>query len=593
MLVSLKIENFALIDQLTLPLQPGLNVLTGETGAGKSIILDAIEAVLGGRASSRLIRSGEKKALLEATFRPPGELQDWLAQQEIPLTEEGYLICSRELTASRGAVRSRSRLNGVVVNKPQLEVLKPSLVEITAQGQTMQLGATNLQQNWLDGFGGAKLLTQRDRVSQSYQAATAAFQTLDRRRKAEQQRQQQLDLFEFQGQELGAANLEEADELVNLQQEHQRLSHAVELQQQSYQVYQILYENDGGVEACADLLGKASSILADMLRFDPEVEPIIDLVSDAMTQVEEAGRQINSYGEGVETDPERLQAIDQRISQLKQLCRKYGRDLPELLEYYQEIQASLELLNGDGQSIEALEQTYQARQQQLEADCAQLTQLRQQAAKLLEKRLVETLKPLAMERVKFQVEIAPATPSVTGADQIQFLFSPNPGEPLQPLTEIASGGEMSRFLLALKVCISEIDGVSTMVFDEIDVGVSGRVAQAIAEKLHHLSHSHQVLCVTHQPIVAAMADAHFRVGKQVIDSAEDKDTKRRKSRKSKATDETAQERTVVRVAPLSLDERREELAQLAGGQTHQEAIAFAESLLSQADKLRQQQQVPA
>lgn len=323
MLVSLKIENFALIDQLTLPLQPGLNVLTGETGAGKSIILDAIEAVLGGRASSRLIRSGEKKALLEATFRPPGELQDWLTQQEIPLTEEGYLICSRELTASRGAVRSRSRLNGVVVNKPQLEVLKPSLVEITAQGQTMQLGATNLQQNWLDGFGGAKLLTQRDRVSQSYQAATAAFQTLDRRRKAEQQRQQQLDLFEFQGQELGAANLEEADELVNLQQEHQRLSHAVELQQQSYQVYQILYENDGGVEACADLLGKASSILADMLRFDPEVEPIIDLVSDAMTQVEEAGRQINSYGEGVETDPERLQAIDQRISQLKQLCRKY------------------------------------------------------------------------------------------------------------------------------------------------------------------------------------------------------------------------------------------------------------------------------
>lgn len=253
----------------------------------------------------------------------------------------------------------------------------------------------------------------------------------------------------------------------------------------------------------------------------------------------------------------------------------------------------MELLNGDGQSIEALEQTYQVRQQQLEADCAQLTQLRQQAAKLLEKRLVETLKPLAMERVKFQVEIAPATPSATGADQIQFLFSPNPGEPLQPLTEIASGGEMSRFLLALKVCISEIDGVSTMVFDEIDVGVSGRVAQAIAEKLHHLSHSHQVLCVTHQPIVAAMADAHFRVGKQVIDSAEDKDTKRRKSRKSKATDEAAQERTVVRVAPLSLDERREELAQLAGGQTHQEAIAFAESLLSQADKLRQQQQVPA
>ncbi|MGP1373493.1 MAG: DNA repair protein RecN [Almyronema sp.] len=593
MLVSLKIENFALIDQLTLPLKPGLNVLTGETGAGKSIILDAIEAVLGGRASSRLIRSGEKKALLEATFIPPVELHDWLAQQQIPLSETGQLVCSRELTASRGAVRSRSRLNGVVVNKPQLETLKPSLVEMTAQGQTMQLGAANLQQNWLDGFGGDELLAQRDRVNEAYQLATAAFQALDRRRKAEQQRLQQLDLFEFQGQELGGANLEEPDELVNLQQEQQRLSHAVELQQQSYQVYQILYENDGGAEACGDLLGKASSILEDMLRFDPSVEPIIDLVSEALAQVEEAGRQINSYGEDVETDPERLQIVEQRISQLKQLCRKYGRDLPELIEYYQEIQASLALLNGDGQSIEALEQTYQVRQQKLVAACQQLTQLRQQAAKVLETRLIKTLKPLAMERVKFQVEITPATPSATGADQIQFLFSPNPGEPLQPLTDVASGGEMSRFLLALKVCISEIDGVGTMVFDEIDVGVSGRVAQAIAEKLHHLSRSHQVLCVTHQPIVAAMADAHFRVGKQVIESATPPEAQRRKSRKSKAADEAAQERTVVRVSPLDLDQRREELAQLAGGQTHQEAIAFAESLLAQAAKLRQQQQVPA
>ncbi|NJL85285.1 MAG: DNA repair protein RecN, partial [Leptolyngbyaceae cyanobacterium SM1_1_3] len=242
--------------------------------------------MLGGKASSRQIRSGEKKALVEATFIPPVELQDWLAQQAIPLPESGYLVCSRELTASRGAVRSRSRLNGVVVNKPQVEVLKQSLVEITAQGQTMQLGAANLQQSWLDGFGGAKLLIQRDRVGQAYQRATAAFQALDRRRQAEQQRLQQLDLFEFQGQELNRAALEDADELVSLQQEQQRLSHAVELQQQSYQVYQVLYENDGDAAACADLLGKASSILEDMLRFDPEVEPIIDLVSEAMAQVE-------------------------------------------------------------------------------------------------------------------------------------------------------------------------------------------------------------------------------------------------------------------------------------------------------------------
>ncbi|HEY9877680.1 MAG TPA: DNA repair protein RecN, partial [Leptolyngbyaceae cyanobacterium] len=578
MLTALHIENFALIDRLDLRLQPGLNVLTGETGAGKSIILDAIDAVLGGKANQRLIRTGTSRAVVEATFTLTPNLARWLEENQIAADSDQF-TCSRELTAGRGSVRSRSRVNGIAVNKPQIETLRPFLVEITAQGQTLQVGSPDLQRDWLDNFGGTKLLTQRKEVAQAYEAATQARLALERRRKAEQDRLEQLDLFEHQARELNSVNLTTADELEALEQEQQRLSHSVELQQQSYQVYQILYENDAG-QACSDLLGKAESILSDMLRYDPEVDPILAMVSDALAQVEEAGRQINSYGENIEADPQRLDEVEQRIRQLKNLCRKYGRSLADLIEYRDEIQASLGLMNGDGQSIEALEAAYDSRRQALEKGCTQLTKLRQQTAKSLESKLVAELKPLAMERVQFKVDLQPIEPAVSGADRIQFLFSPNPGEPLQPLAETASGGEMSRFLLALKACFIQSEQVNTLVFDEIDVGVSGRVAQAIAEKLYQLGQQHQVLCVTHQPMVAAMADAHYRVGKQVIDeSGEEPSSKRRKSRQ-KSVEEggvaIAEEvRTVVRVVPLTQEERREELAQLAGGHSHQESLSFA------------------
>jgi DNA repair protein RecN (Recombination protein N) len=264
----------------------------------------------------------------------------------------------------------------------------------------------------------------------------------------------------------------------------------------------------------------------------------------------------------------------------------------------------MEALTGGGQSLEELEQAQAEKQVELIQTCEVLTNLRQATAKNLEQRLVAELKPLAMEKVQFQVAIQPSNPTATGADQVIFLFSPNPGEPLQPLTEIASGGEMSRFLLALQASFSQIDPVGTLVFDEIDVGVSGRVTQAIAEKLYHLSRHHQVLCVTHQAIVAAMADKHLRVSKQLIANELSTDGQvaseqkhkggRGRQKKEPVADVLNSEviapesvRTVVRVAPLSNDQRREELAQLAGGQTAQEAIAFADALLNQAANLRQ------
>ncbi|MFM6038890.1 MAG: DNA repair protein RecN [Sphaerospermopsis kisseleviana] len=571
MLLCLRIENFALIDQLELEFGAGLNVLTGETGAGKSIILDAIDAILGGKISSRVIRTGTSRALVEGTFSINAILSAWLSEQEIDLIDDNSIIISREITANNNNIRSRSRVNGVLVNRQMMGNLRDRLVEITAQGQTVQVGQSAQVRDWLDLYGGDNLIQKRQQVSVAYSAYQQAYQTLEKRRTSERERLQQLDLLTYQVQELSAANLDDPQEMELLTQERERLNHVVDLQQMSYKIYQSLYQNDAESPTAADLLGDSETILNHIVEFDSQLQPILELVRDAVATVMEVGRQISIYGESLEADPQRLEEVEERIRELKQICRKYGPTLTEAIEYYQRIQIELAELNNQEQSIESLEQQEQVGLQYLNQISQQLTQLRQQTAANLASHLLAELKPLAMEKVKFQVEITPTSPTAMGADKITFMFSPNPGEPIQPLTEIASGGEMSRFLLALKACFNQQDGAETMIFDEIDVGVSGRVAQAIAEKLHQLSQNQQVLCVTHQPLVAAMADRHFRVDKQVINK-----------------NGNTEQRTVVRVTSLdNLKTRRDELAQLAGGKSANQAIAFAESLLLQAANHRQ------
>ncbi|WP_414549485.1 DNA repair protein RecN [Anabaena sp. CCY 0017] len=573
MLLCLRIQNFALIDQLELEFGAGLNVLTGETGAGKSIILDAIDAALGGKVSSRVIRTGTNRSTVEATFTSNPALTAWLIEQEIDLIEDNCVIVSREITATTSNIRSRSRVNGVLVNRQIMGGLRDRLVEITAQGQTVQVGQSAQVREWLDVYGGDSLLQQRQIIATAFSAYQKAHQILEKRRTSERERLQQLDLLTYQIQELGTANLQDPQEWDQLVQERERLNHVVELQQMSYKVYQSLYQNDNETPAAADLLGDSEATLTDMVEYDFQLQPLLDLVRDAQTVMIEVGRQINAYGSSLEADPQRLQEVEERIQELKQICRKYGPTLTEAIAYYQSIQGELAELNDSEHSIESLEQQEKACFVQLTQACAKLTKLRRHTAAHLESQLLCELKPLAMEKVKFQVEIAAISPTAAGADKITFMFSPNPGEPLQPLIAIASGGEMSRFLLALKACFCQVDAAETMVFDEIDVGVSGRVAQAIAEKLHQLSQNNQVLCVTHQPLIAAMADRHFRVDKQTITQSSN-----------------TEQRTVVRVTNLeNLSNRREELAQLAGGKSATDAIAFAESLLLQAAHHRRQE----
>lgn len=581
MLLSIRINNFALIDRLELDLAAGLNVLTGETGAGKSIILDAIDVILGGKANGRMIRQGAQRAILEATFRANQSLGQWLQAQEIDLLEDNSLVCSRELVVNRSnSLRSRSRINGVLVNRSLLNQLRDRLVEITAQGQTVQLLVPESQTKLLDAFGGESVLNQRQQVKETFEAYSQAEQALSKRQQSQQQRLQRLDLINYQLKELEEAALSEADELDLLEQMRDRLIHVVELQNSSYEVYQILYQNDSEAPAVADLLTQAQHQLTDMVEYDASITPILEMVQSACEQVIEAGQQINYYGESLEADPQRLEEVNNRIRILKNLCRKYGSDLAEVIHYQQQLQDELEELTGGEQSLEVLEATVAKTQKELLTQCQTLTQLRSSAAVRLQTRLVQELKPLAMERVLFECRLQPTKPGASGAEQIVFYFSPNAGETVQPLATIASGGEMSRFLLALKSCFADAENDSnTLVFDEIDAGVSGKVAEAIAQKLYQLGKHHQVLCVTHQPLVAAMADAHYRVTKQIIQTP---------APEPQNGDSSLPEiRTVVRVQTLQ-DHllRREELAQLTGGHSAQEAIAFVDSLLTKADGYR-------
>jgi DNA repair protein RecN (Recombination protein N) len=566
MLLSLHIRNFALVDELTVPFDRGLNVLTGETGAGKSILLDAIDALLGGSVTARVIRTGCDRAVLEGIFQTSEPLEEWLAANDIE--SDGELLCSREISRTGSGVRSRLRANGTILNRQSMVELRAQLIEITGQGQTHQLADPVQQRGLLDAYGGSTLTAQRQVVAESFQTAQQAEQRLQARQKQQAQRATKIQLLQLQLQDLVAADLERPDELELLEQEHQTLNSTVDLQQQSYTIYQLLYQNDDGEPAAADLLGKAEYLLGHMAELDPKLQAVLEGVSDSLAQVIDAGRQIHNYGDRLEADPLRLEEVEERMRTLKQLCRKYSSDLPELWERQHVLQEELESLTTGGESLESLSAALQAAQTQLIQDCAVLTDRRQQTADRLQRQLIAELQPLGMAKVKFQVELQPHTPSASGADSVSFIFSPNPGEPMQPLAEIASGGEMSRFLLALKACFSAVSSTNTLIFDEIDTGVSGKVTQAIADKLQQLSEDRQILCVTHQPIMAAMADVHFQVRKE-------------------GSGKKAAERTVVRIERLESERRREEIAQLAGGHTAAESIAFADSLISKAVQSKQ------
>jgi DNA repair protein RecN (Recombination protein N) len=560
-LTGLRLENIALIEQLELAFESGFTVLTGETGAGKSILLDALDALLGGAQGSqaaRLLRRGSDRGRIEASFSLTPPLRDWLVAQELD-ADDDELLLSRDWRLQEQRLSSRHRLNGVAISRNQVLELRPLLLDLTVQGQTQQLARPGQQRRWLDRSAGDALLADLEAVRAAYRRWRAAARELEAaqadRERLERQRLQEEQLLA----DLEAAGLDDPQERQRLEAEQDRLAHGVRLQEGVAAVLGRLLEGADAAPAALDHLAACEQELQQMAALDAGAAPLQEACTAALLGLQQLSRDLDRYGASLESEPGRLAELQERLAELRLLERRHGLDLPALIARRDALRERL-APGGAEASLAALAEAEAAARRGRDAANAALSRRRAAAARALEQKLMAALRPMGLANVRFGVALEAAEPGEEGAETVQFLFSANPGQPLAPLAEVASGGEMSRFLLALKTALAEADPHVTLLFDEIDTGVSGRVSGAMAELLQRLGRSRQVFCVTHQPLVAAAADHHFRVAKQVQAG-----------------------HTHTRVSQLrDTRERQAELAELAGG-APDSAHSFAASLLEGRD----------
>ena len=558
MLTGLSLENIALIERLELTFEPGFTVLTGETGAGKSILLDALDALLGGAqgaAASRLLRRGCERGRIEASFRLTPPVLAWLAAQQLD-AEDDDLLLSRDWRLLQGRLSSRHRLNGVVISRSQVLELRPLLLDLTVQGQSQQLARPGQQRRWLDrsaGEGHQGLLESARQTFTAWKVAAAALERAAAEQAAfERERLQQEQWLE----DLEAAALDDPLERQRLQADQDRLAHGVRLQEGVTQLLGRLVEGAEAAPSVLDHLAACDHELQTMAGLDASVDCLRQACVAGLETLQDLARQLDRYGAALDSDPESLAGLQERMAQLKALERRHGLDLAALIARRDQLRQQL-LPGGAAAALAALEQREIAARQQRDQAHSALSVSRAAAARRLEEQLMQALRPMGLAHVRFAVQLQAAPASEEGSDAVRFLFTANPGQPLAPLAEVASGGEMSRFLLALKTCLAAADPHVTLLFDEIDSGVSGRISGAMAALLKQLATTRQVFCVTHQPLVAAAADHHFKVSKQVQDG----DTR---TRVSQLRDTRA---------------RQAELAELAGGDSG-EAHTYAASLLA-------------
>ena len=557
MLLALKLDNIALIDSLDLELSPGLTVLTGETGAGKSLLLDSLDVLLGGEVPRHLLRHGQDQARIEGRFAPHQAASLLLAQRGFGAMEHqsSPLVVTRRLYRRGGRISSRGRVNGISVNRQTLLELRPLLMDLTVQGQTRMLGCQAQQRRWLDGFGDPDHQQALNRVAAAHETWVRRRSALDRLKAERNDLQQRWEENARMLADLRQAALEDPQELVILKRSQDRLAHALRLQQGSWSVVQNIQEPLPDQAAALDLLGRAEGELQAMVAVDPTLQPLLQRLQLVQDEVQGVSLALQDYGQQLESDPRTLADLQERIAQLQHLERRYGQSLAQLVHRRRELEAATTKLDWEARQ-QGAEQGERAAHDELCRACGQLRQCRRRAADRLVAHLMEVLSPMGLERMRFAVDLEPQPPTEYGSEQVCFLFSANPGEAMAPLGDVASGGELSRFLLSLKTCLAETDLPMTLLFDEVDSGVSGRVGAAMARLLHRLARRHQVFCVTHQPLVAARADHHFRVTKYVEEG-----------------------RTRTRVTGLTaVAEREEELAQLAGGDPR-EARRYVASLL--------------
>ncbi len=547
MLKELRITNFAIIDALHVHFSEGLHVFTGETGAGKSIIIEALSLALGGRASAEMIRSGEDTATIEAAF----DLAGHAPVVELARTH-GIDVSSEELVIKRAISASRSRVyaNGTLSTVSVLELLGAKLVQIHGQYEQQTLLHPDHQLDIFDSYAG--VLELRRALERHYYYLQGLRKRLADLNAAADERTRRQQLLRFQLQDIDQAKLRPGEE-EELKGERHVLMHTEKLLQITQGSSELLYAGD---DTLVERLGRVLPALEEVSAIDPVLRPIAEELRTALYQLEEAGRTLGDYASRVEFDPVRLAEIEERLAELSTLKRKYGATVDDILSHRESLAKELDTLNHQAENIDALHSEIDTTERQVREQALELSRQRMAAGVTLAEAVERELHALSMSAARFVISFrrtpdpagfivldgAPVQLTPAGIESVEFLFTSNPGEEPRPLAKIASGGEVSRVMLALKSILAAVEQVPTLVFDEVDTGIGGGVAEVVGRKLKALTKSAQVFCITHLPQVASRGDVHFLIEKQVVLG-----------------------RTVTIVRPLTQRERVDEIARMSGG----------------------------
>jgi DNA repair protein RecN (Recombination protein N) len=574
MLAELTITDYAIIDQLHLLFAPGFNVLTGETGAGKSIIIDAVSLLLGGKAEAELVRTGAERAIIEGRFElevdQQAALRTLLIDNDLlDETEPDSLIVSREI---RSGGRSTCRINGRAVALAVLREVGEALVDIHGQSEHLSLLRPREHVNLLDRYADSWELRQQ--FSAWVGQLRDVRKELSELLRSEAELARRADMLKFQVEEIRAAKLKPGEE-TELTELRNRLANAESLAALADEAYAALYEGEGETPAALDALALAQKALTGLAKIDPKFGEHLSTIDSAVAQLDDLSREVKHYRESIEYSPKRLEAAEERLDLLKRLKRKYGASVPEVLAFAERAAKELDGIEHSSERIEELRQSEDRLLHELGRAGQKLSDARRAAAQRLSQAIEVELNDLRMSGAQFAVDLqwAPDENGAfagsqrisfdqTGLDRVEFLVAPNVGEGLKPLVKIASGGETARLMLALKTVLSRADQTPTLIFDEIDQGIGGRVGTTVGQKLWGLSQHHQVLCITHLPQLAGYGDVHFRVEKS-IDG----------------------DRTLTHVQTLTAATRVDELAQMLGA-SGEGAVQSAQEILASVAEVK-------
>lgn len=574
MLKELRISNFAIIDQLELDFPAGLVIFTGETGAGKSIILDAIEALMGARAETTSIREGADRASLEAVFQVNDKnraaITEILSAEDL-LDDPDYVTLGREI---RKEGRTVARINGRTVNVSLLRDIGGQLVDIHGQSEHLSLLNVKKHLSLLDRFSANNELLEDYQTT--YRSWRQIHRELDQLHKLERDADRRVELLNFQIGEIESAKpvVGEEDEL---KEERNRLANAENLADHGRSALNLLDEATPEMPGISDLIGQALQEIQALARIDPSQAGLAEQTDNLAVLVNELSRDLRIYLEQIEYNPRRLEVVEERLEMLRTLQRKYGGSIEAVLAYAQKSRAELEQITHATVRIEELTKQEEEIRQILAVKAQALSKQRKESAALLSKAVERELVDLSMAGARFEVSFSQQDTEKglqveggsairfdeNGIDQVEFLIAPNPGEGLKPMVKIASGGETARLMLALKRVLAQADEVATLIFDEIDQGIGGRIGFVVGEKLWQLARDHQVLCVTHLPQLAAFGDRHIRVMKQVQNG-----------------------RTLTLVENLEEENRRKELAQMLGAVSESHLTTAEETLKTARERTR-------